>query len=65
MLAIDLIANYLVVNWLCIKIANKKNKEFATKTKAKLVVLEIIEINEIDGVDESDRINKYKEIALS
>lgn len=35
MLAINLIAAYLIINWLYIKITNEIDKKFTTKAKAK------------------------------
>ena len=66
LLAVDLVAAYLVINWLCIKIASGVDKEFAVETEAKQVVLKVVVIVDwVDGVDESGGIDKYKGIALS
>lgn len=48
LVAVDLVAAHLVINWLCIKIVGGVNKRFGIETKAKHVVLGVVEIDEDD-----------------
>lgn len=58
MLAVDFVVTYLVVDQLCIKIANKVDKKFAMETEAKQIVLKVVRIDEIDGVNEVDGVDR-------
>lgn len=42
------------------KIAGGANKEFAIKTKVKLVILKVVVIDRIDKVEKSYGVDKYK-----
>ena len=64
LLITDFVAAHLVVDWLCIKITNKINKEFALKAQLELVILEDIIVDGINEFDKSNAIDKYKGIAL-
>lgn len=61
---VDLILAYLNIDLLCIKIANKINKEFVIKTKVKQIIFQVIVVDNIDKIDEFNEINKYKRIFL-
>ena len=74
---VDLEASHLVVDWLCLKIVDGVNKEFAVEAETEKIVLEVVlvdGVDEVDGfdgvdgvdrVDESDEVEKHKGIALS
>lgn len=44
---------------------HKVNKKFDIKAKLEQVVLEVLVFYKFDMVDESNRVDKYKKIALS
>lgn len=62
---VDLVTAYLIVDQLYIKIADGVDKKFAAKTKIKQVVWEVIMVDGLNEVDNSNKIDKYREIALS
>ena len=49
LLEVDLVATYLMINILYIKIASRIDKKFATETKVNHIVLEIIKIMWVDS----------------
>lgn len=59
---INLIATYLVVDWLNLKITNRINKNFAIEAKLKQVILEFIVVDRSNMVDKFNKVDNIKRL---